>query len=282
MRYKTRRRLADAIIYIVLGSMAVIWLLPIIYLILHSFRAESGAYTNSILPQSYTLDNYIRLFTETKLFNYPRWFLNTLIVSSVTSAVSTLIILMVSYAFSRLRFKSRKIYMNLGLILGMFPGFMSMIAVYHLLKVIGLGQSLLSLILVYSASAGLGYFVAKGFFDTLPRSLDEAATIDGASRNQIFWRIILPLAKPIVVYTALTSFISPWADFIFVSVIMKDNYEQYTVALGLFQMISRENIFDYFTRFCAGAVLVALPVSLLFMFLQRYYVSGVTGGAVKG
>ena len=280
--YKGRRRAADAVIYIILTVLAIIWLLPIVYLILQSFRAEAGAYTSYIIPKSFTLDNYKRLFTHTDMFNYPKWYLNTLTVSVATCILSTLMILMISYTFSRLRFKSRKTFMNLGLILGMFPGFMSMIAVYYLLKVIGLGQSLISLVLVYSSAAALGYFVAKGFFDTIPRSLDEAATIDGATRNQIFWKIIFPLSKPIIVYTALTSFVSPWADFIFVSVIMKDNYSNYTVALGLFQMLTRENIFEYFTRFCAGAVLVALPVSLLFMFLQRYYVSGVTGGAVKG
>ncbi len=280
--YKTRRRAADIAIYTVLTLLAVIWLLPIAYLILQSFRAESGAYTPYIIPKSFTFDNYINLFTKTELFNFPRWYSNTLIVSVVTCLISTFMVLMISYAFSRLRFRARKFYMNMGLILGMFPGFMAMIAVYYLLKMLGFGQSLISLILVYSSSAALGYFVAKGFFDTIPRSLDEAATIDGATRNQIFWRITFPLSKPIIVYTALTSFIGPWADFIFVSVIMKDNYENYTVALGLFQMLSRENIYAYFTRFCAAAVLVAVPVSLLFMFLQRYYVSGVTGGAVKG
>ena len=280
--YKARRKAADFGIYALLTLLAVVWLLPIAYLVLQSFRAESGAYTDYIIPKQFTLDNYIRLFTETDLFNYPRWYLNTLVVSIFTCIISTLMILMISYTFSRLRFASRRTFMNIGLILGMFPGFMSMIAVYYLLKIIGLEQSLVSLVLVYSSSAALGYFVAKGFFDTLPRSLDEAATIDGASRNQIFWRIILPLSKPIIVYTALTSFVAPWADFIFVSVIMKDNYSQYTLSFGLFQMLSRENIFAYFTRFCAGSVLVAIPVGLLFMFLQRYYVSGVTGGAVKG
>ncbi len=280
--YKARKKAADAAIYIVLSVLAVIWLLPIAYLVLQSFRGEEGAYTPYIVPKSFTLENYTKLFTSTELFNFPRWYMNTLLVASVTCVISTFTVLMISYSFSRLRFKTRKLYMNIGLILGMFPGFMAMIAVYYLLKILGLGQSLASLILVYSSSSALGYFVAKGFFDTLPRSLDEAATIDGASRNQIFWRITLPLSKPIIVYTALTSFVGPWADFIFVSVIMKDNYDNYTTALGLFSMLSRENIYAYFTRFCAGAVLVSVPVSLLFMFLQRYYVSGVTGGAVKG
>ena len=172
--------------------------------------------------------------------------------------------------------------MNIGLIMGMFPGFMSMIAVYHLLKLVGLDQSLVALILVYSSASCLGYFIAKGFFDTIPKALDEAATIDGATRNQIFWKITLPLSQPIIAYTALTSFVAPFADFIFVSVIMKDNYENYTIALGLYQMHSRENLYQYFTRFCAGAVLIAIPITVLFLCMQRYYVEGVTGGSVKG
>lgn len=279
--YSARRRLSNAVVYILLTVLALIWIAPIVYLVILSLRAESGAYTPYIMPKSYTLDNYIKLFTDTSLFDYPRWYLNTFIVAAVSCVVSTVMILMISYAFSRLRFPARTGFMNLGLIMGMFPGFMSMIAVYHLLKAVGLNQSLTSLVLVYSASGALGYFIAKGFFDTIPRSLDEAATIDGANPSQIFWKIILPLSKPIVVYTALTSFITPWADFIFVSVIMKDNYQNFTVALGLYQMITRENIYNYFTRFCAGSVLVAVPITVLFMLLQRYYVSGVTGGAVK-
>lgn len=279
--YSLQKKLTNAVVYGVLTVLALIWIAPIVYLFILSFRKEGGAYTTYLLPKEYTLDNYKLLFTDTSLFNYPQWYANTLLVAVLSCIISTVMILMISYAFSRLRFTSRAKFMNLGLILGMFPGFMSMVAVYHLLKVMGLAQSLLSLVLVYSASSALGYFIAKGFFDTIPRSLDEAATIDGANRNQIFWKIILPLSKPIVVYTALTSFIAPWADFIFVSVIMKDNYDNFTVALGLYQMLSRENIYRYFTRFCAGAVLVAIPITLLFMILQRYYVSGVTGGAVK-
>ncbi len=279
---RARRRFTNGLIYISLSVLAIIWVLPIAYLILQSFRAEPGAYTPYVLPQGYTLDNYRLLFTDTSLFPYPRWFLNTLVVAVFSCLISTVMILMISYCFSRLRFRARRPLMNLGLILGMFPGFMAMIAVYHLLKLVGLDQSLVALVLVYSSAACLGYFIAKGFFDTLPRALDEAATIDGATRSDIFWKITLPMSKPIVVYTALTSFIAPFADFIFVSVIMKDNYDNYTVALGLYQMLTRENLYQYFTRFCAGAVVVAVPVTLLFLCLQRYYVEGVTGGAVKG
>ncbi len=268
--------------YIVLTAMAAVWLLPIIWLVITSFRAESGAYTTYIIPKGWTFSNYTRLFTETQQFNFPRWYMNTLWVSVVTCFLTTLMVLMVSYTFSRLRFKSRKLLMNIGLIVSMFPGFMSMIAVYHILKAIGLAKSLISLVLVYTGSGVLGYTIAKGFFDTIPRSLDEAATIDGATKNTVFWRITLPSSRPIIVYTAITAFIAPWVDFIFVSVIMKDDYANYTVALGLYRMLEREHIYAYFTRFAAGAVLVAIPITLLFIRIQKFYVEGVTGGAVKG
>lgn len=172
--------------------------------------------------------------------------------------------------------------MNIILILGMFPGFMSMTAIYHLIKAIGLAQSLWALILVYSGGAAMSYYISKGFFDTIPYEIDEAAMIDGASKLDIFRKITLPLSKPTIIYTILTTFMAPWVDFIFVSVIMRDSYQNYTVALGLYQMLERENITRYFTQFCAGAVIVAVPITLLFIYMQKYYVSGVTGGSVKG
>ncbi|MBQ7334428.1 MAG: sugar ABC transporter permease [Clostridia bacterium] len=279
---RLRKNLTNALIYALLIALAVIWLIPLFFLVIHSFRAEPGAAIRYLFPKTYTADNYIRLFTDTELVNFPRWYMNTLVVAIASCGLSTLYVLMISYAFSRLRFRFRESMMRAGLVLNMFPGFMAMIAVYFILKAVGLTQSLLALVLVYSGSAALSYYVAKGFFDTIPRALDEAATIDGASKSTIFWRITLPLSKPIVVYTVLMSFMAPWMDFIFASVIMKDNYDNYTVALGLFQMITRENIYDYFTVFCAGAVVVAIPIALLFLFMQRYYVEGVTGGAVKG
>ncbi|MEF9878023.1 MAG: ABC transporter permease subunit [Clostridia bacterium] len=279
---KARRRTSNTVIYIILSILSIIWLAPIAWLLLTSFRAESGAYTTYLLPKGYTLDNYIHLFTQTELFNFPRWFMNTLLVAVCTCVLSTMMVLMLAYTFSRLRFKSRKGFLNIGMILGMFPGFMSMIAVYHVLKALGMAQTLVSLVMVYTAGQCLGYLIAKGFFDTIPKSLDEAATIDGASKNQIFWKVILPNSSPIVVYTAITSFIAPWVDFIFVSVIMKDNYQNYTVALGLFKMLEREHIYQYYTQFCAGAILVSIPITLLFIKIQKYYVEGVTGGAVKG
>ncbi len=279
---KLRRHLGNAASYTVLIVLSIIWVLPIIWLVLRSFQVEQGAWIPTILPQGYSLNNYIRLFTDTRLFNYPKWYLNTLIVAIFTCILSTLLVLMISYTFSRLRFKARKGFMNVGLILGMFPGFMTMIAVYHILKAFGMYQSHISLVLVYSSSAMLTYYVAKGFFDTIPKSLDEAALLDGATKNQVFWRITLPMSKPIIVYTALLSFMAPWVDFIFASVLMKDNYSKYTLAVGLFKMLDRENIYQYFTRFCAGAVLIAIPITILFIVFQKYYVEGVTGGATKG
>ena len=279
---KARAKASNALIYAVLSGLSFIWLLPIVWLIMSSFRKEPGAYTAYIIPKEFTLDNYTRLFTETTLFNYPRWFMNTLIVAIFSCIISTIIVLLTSYALSRLRFKMRKPMMNIALVLGMFPGFMSMIAIYHILKAFGLTQSLFALVLVYSGGAALGYYISKGFFDTIPKAIDESAMLDGASKNTIFWKITLPLSKPIVVYTILMAFIGPWVVFIFVSVIMKDNYQNYTVALGLFQMLSRENIYQYFTRFAAGAVLIAIPITILFIYMQKYYVSGITGGSVKG
>ena len=276
------KKLTSIFLHTLLTVLAIIWLIPVFWLVLSSFRADKGAYTSNLWPQKFTFDNYIRLFTDTRLFNFPRWFMNTLFVAVCSCVITTILTLMVAYVYSRLRFTSRKALINISLVLGMFPGFMSMIAIYHFMKAIGLDQTLLALILVYSGGAALNYYIAKGFFDTIPKSLDEAARIDGANRHTIFWKIILPNSKPIVVNTAINAFIAPWVDFIFVSVIMKDNYNNYTVAKGLYTMVDKANIFEYYTAFCAGAVLVSIPIVCLFIRLQKYYVAGVTAGAAKG
>lgn len=280
--YRLKRHVSNAVIYIILSVCAVVWVMPLLWLLMTSFRGETSVYIPYIIPKEWTFDNYIKLFTDTSVINYPRWFLNTFVVAICSCIISTISVLMVSYAFSRLRFKSRKKFLNVGMILGMFPGFMTMIAVYYLLKAMGLTQNLVALIIVYSAGAALGYFIAKGFFDTIPRALDEAATIDGATRNQIFWKIILPMSKPIVVYTVLTSFTGPWADFILARIIMGDSIDNYTIALGLWTMVDKQYINSYFLNFCAGAVVIAIPITILFLKMQKYYVEGVTGGAVKG
>ncbi len=280
---KWGRSLSNALTYILLSVLGVLWILPIVYLIYTSFRVSpSTGIINQLIPSGLRLGfgNFIRLFRDT-LFG--RWLGNTMLVAVASCLLSTLFILMVSYALSRLRFKLRKPIMNILLVLGMFPGFMSMIAIYFILKAMGLTNSLFALVLVYSGSAGLSYYICKGFFDTVPKAMEEAAVLDGASQAVVFWRIILPLGKPIIVYTVLTSFIAPWCDFIFVNTIISDR-EKYTVSLGLYKMINAEkNSFnDNFTVFCAGAFVVGGIIVALFMSMQRYYVEGVTSGAVKG
>lgn len=280
--YKLRRGLANTFIYIILAILGFIWICPFIYLLMHSFRAEGVTVVNYLIPREWTFQNYIDLFTSHGTLNFTKWFINTFVVACFSCVISTISVLMVSYAFSRLRFKSRKKFINVGMILGMFPGFMTMIAIYYLLKAMGLTQTLVALVICYSAGAGLGYQISKGFFDTIPRALDEAATIDGATKNQIFWKIILPMSKPIVVYTVLTSFIGPWTDFILAKIIMGDKRDNYTVAIGLQLMISLDFKTQYYKQFLAGSVVVAVPITLLFLKMQKYYVEGVTAGGVKG
>ena len=280
--YKTKRAVGNAVVYTILTILSIIWILPLIWIVMTSFSGEESAYITTVIPTKWTFDNYIELFTDTQMFSYPRAFLNTLIIAVFSCIISTLSVLMVSYTFSRLRFKARKAFMNVAMILGMFPGFMTMIAIYYILKVIGLSQSIIGLIIVYSSGAALGYFISKGFFDTVPKALDEAATIDGANKNQIFWKIILPMSKPIVVYTVLTSFISPWTDFILAKMLLRDAIDQYTVALVLWKWTEKEQLDKYFYNFCAGSVVVAIPITLLFIKMQNFYVEGITGGAVKG
>lgn len=279
---KRNRFIADTAVHIILGIMAFVWLFPIVWIVMESFNGKTGPYSDSFLPESLTLANYVKLFTDTSKFFYLKWFGNTFLVAVGTCLLSTFYVLCVSYTFSRLRFKSRKTLMNVGLILNMFPGFMSMIAVYYILKGIGISESLVSLIFVYSAGQALNYHIAKGFFDTIPRAIDEAAWIDGATRFQVFYKITVPLSKPILIYTVLTSFMAPWTDYIFAKVIMGTNYPKYTVAIGLWTMIQKENINAWYGAFTAGAVVISIPIALLFIFMQKYYVEGMSAGAVKG
>ena len=281
---KKRRFINNTIVHVVLAILAFIWVFPIIWVILTSFRAEKGSYVSTFFPQSFTLDNYVKLFTDTSILNFPQMFMNTLFIAVCSCILSTFYVLAVSYCLSRLKFKLRKPYMNMAMILGLFPGFMSMIAVYFILKAIGLTEGnliKLALILRYSGGAGLSFQIAKGFFDTVPIAVDEAALLDGCTRWQIFTKITLPLSKPIVIYTVLTSFMSPWLDFIFAKVICRANSDQYTVAIGLWNMLQKEYIDSWYTSFAAGAVLISIPIAILFLFMQRYYVDGMSG-AVKG
>jgi len=279
-----RRRVTNLLVHVLLAVLAFIWLAPIAWIVLTSFRAEPGAYTSTFLPQGYTLDNYVRLLTDRNVLDFPKMFGNTLIISIISCAISTIFVLSVAFSLSRLRFRLRKAYMNVAMILGLFPGFMTMVAQYFILKDMGLteGSAIrIGLIVVYCACAGLGFQISKGFFDTIPRSIDEAAMIDGATKWQVFTRITLPLSKPIVIYTVMTSFMAPWVDFIFAKVLCRANADQFTVAIGLWNMLQKEYIYQWYTCFAAGAVLISIPIAALFLYMQKYYVEGMSG-AVKG
>ncbi|HER9768474.1 TPA: sugar ABC transporter permease [Streptococcus pyogenes] len=277
---KNKRRFQLGLVYATLIILSIIWLFPIAWVILTSFRSEGTAYVNYFIPKTFTLNHYINLFTN-ETFPFGKWFMNTLIVATFTCIISTFITVAIAYSLSRIKFKFRNGFLKLALILNMFPGFMSMIAIYYILKALGLTQTLTALVLVYSSGAALGFYIAKGFFDTIPYSLDESAMIDGATRMDIFFKITLPLAKPIIVYTALLAFMGPWIDFIFAQVILGDATSKYTIAIGLFSMLQPDTINNWFMAFTAGSVLIAVPITLLFMFMQKYYVEGITGGSVK-
>ncbi len=287
MGLKASQRLSNTIIYILLILMAVIWLVPFVLIVLQSFRNETNSAgelvtwrVSYILPKKWGIENYKKLFDT----SFPRWYLNTFIIAIFQCVIQTVIVLCMAYTLSRFRFKSRGKLMRFMMILGMFPGMLTMLILYNVLTDLGMTgeNSVPGLILVYVASSGMGYYVSKGFFDTLPKTLDEAARVDGATRAQVLYKIILPLAKPIVIYTILTAFMAPWGDFVFAAYIAHAKEAGMNVAVGLNSWLDKDHITQYYTMFCSGGVLVALPVAILFMCLQKYYVEGVTGGAVKG
>ena len=280
MGMRTANAISNTVIHVLLVIISVIWLVPFVCIVLQSLRVESTWQVGYIIPQKWGLDNFKNLLST----NFPKWYLNTFITALVTAALQTIIILCMSYTLSRFRFKLRKPLMKFMLILGLFPGMLTMIILYRVLKDLGLTQAnaVPGLILVYIASSGMGYYVSKGFFDTIPKSLDEAARIDGATRAQVLWKIILPLAGSIVIYTLLTGFMGPWGDYVFASYISFGNSSGMNVAVGMYNWLTPDQINNNYTMFCAGGVVVAIPVVILFMCLQKYYVEGVTGGAVKG
>jgi len=281
---KAKRITGDVITYIFLAVMCVIWLLPFFWVIMQSFRDGKGQFISTFLPTAYTLNNYKALFTEANVINFPRMFLNTLGLSICTCIISTFFVLSVAYCTSRLKWKMRKPYMNMAMVINLFPGFMSMVAVYFILKALGMTEGnkiYLSMIICFSAGAGTGFYVMKGYMDTIPKALDEAAMIDGCTRWQIFTKITLPLCKPMIVYQVITSFMGPWMDFVFAKVIAGAKSQYWTVSIGLFNMLEKEYVDTWFVRFCAGAVLVSIPISILFMITQKFYQEAM-GGAVKG
>lgn len=283
MGMKAKKRIGNVVVYAILVIMSLIWILPFLGIFIESFETATGGTTKYLWPRQWGIDNYVKLFTNTEK-HFGRWFLNTFIMGVFVAVFQTIFVLAMSYVLSRMRFKGRKGLMNVMLILGMFPGFLTLILLYKVLADFNLTgkNSIWGLILVYVASSGMGYYVSKGFFDTIPKSLDEAARVDGATRAQVFFKITLPMAKPIVIYTILMGFMAPWGDFVLASYIAHATDLGMNVAVGMKDMISLANIGTNYRQFCAAGVVVSVPITILFMFLQKYYVEGVTGGAVKG
>lgn len=269
--------------HVALALVALFWLLPIIWLVVTSFSDYDGMNTSHFFPEVWSARHYVQLFHSDTVNQFSAWFLNTAKIAVFSCLIATMFTLMVAYATSMLRFKSRKPLMNIAVILNLFPGMLSMIAVYFILKMFGLTNNHIGLVLIYSASSGLGYLIAKGFFDTVPKAVCEAAKIDGASEAKICFQIVLPMSKPIIVYTVISAFLAPWMDFVFAKMILNAGISSYyTVAIGLYAMLEKSLINSYFTIFCCGGVVVSIPISILFFLMQKFYVEGITGGAVKG
>jgi arabinogalactan oligomer/maltooligosaccharide transport system permease protein len=288
--HRSQKRLnfiSVTVIHIVLFILVIIWLYPMLWIVLNAFRVEFndqgdlvGIVVSHYFPKGLGLENFRQLFIRTQ---FGDWVRNTITVAIFSTFFSVLMILSVSYVISKMRFSMRKPIMNIALVLGLFPGFMSIIAVYYILKSMGLTQSLAALVIVYSVSAGLGFYIGKGFFDTIPNSLIEAAKIDGAVQSRIFFSVVLPMSKPIIIYTTLMAFMVPWMDFIMARVILgEQNVHLHTTAVGLYYMMFGQRVdSNVFTLFSAGCILIAVPIVILFLSMQKFYIEGVTAGAVK-
>lgn len=272
-----RKKTWSVITHILLVLIALFALYPAIWVILSSFRPGTSLFSESLIPDRFTLEHYRQLFIK---IPFADWYVNTLKIAVVSMVFSTLFVLLTGYAFSRFRFYGRKGIMSFLFILGMFPSFMSMIAVYILLLNMNLLNKHSALMLVYSAGAAMGYLLVKGYFDTIPKSLEEAARIDGANHLTVFFRIFLPLSRPLIVFLSVTSFAGAFNDFIFAQMVLRTKEKQ-TLAVGLYSMVS-DQFATQFTIFAAGCVLVALPITILFMSMQRFLVEGLTAGADKG
>lgn len=272
-----KEKISEVILtYLILILVSFVFFFPVLWLILASFSSSGSIYDfDGFFPKGYSTATFVKLFTDTQMYDYPSWLRNTLFVSGFSCVISTVLVILTAYTMSRFRFRMRKPLMKTTLILSMFPSFMGMTAVYLIMINFNMINNLWSLILIYSAGAPMGYLVQKGYFDTISNSIYEAARIDGATNPEIFWKVTLPLSKPILVYTALTSFAWPWSDFILPNMLLK-NRDLWTVAVGLTHLGETE-----FSRFAAGAIFIAVPIVILYFSLSRFLVAGVSDGAVK-
>lgn len=259
--------------YLVLTIVAVIVLLPIIYIVLMAFNAEKSLYIDTVFPTKYSFDAFVRLFEDT---DFLVWYGNTLLVGAMNAIGTLILVLPTSYALSRLRFKGRKYYLMVFLILQMFPGTMAMVAYYVLLNMLGLLDTYFGLVVIFSCTAVPGStFMMKGFFDTIPHSLEEAAMLDGASRFQCVTKIVMPLAKPMIGLICLFGFGAPFGDYMLSKILITDP-GKYTLALGIYQSIFSQSSTDY-AMFAAAAILSSLPMTVIYMFLQKVIINGLSG-----
>ncbi len=281
---RQRRRVGDVVAHVFLSVMALLWMIPIVWVLVESFNKNTAPFTTTFFPTRYTLDNYVELFRDTSVMNFGGMFLRTLVIAVFVCVINLFFVLSVGFVMSRLRFRMRRSLMNTALVLGMFPGIMAVVAIYFILKALGLTSSstatVVALVVVYSAGSGATFYVMKGFMDTIPVSMDEAAMLDGCTRWSVFLRIILPITKPMMVYQAIVGFLTPWLDFVLAKAIARTQ-GNYTVSLGLWQMLQKEYIAQWYARFAAGAVLVSIPIAVLFIVMQRFYQSSMSG-SVKG
>ncbi len=272
-----KRNLIDSVVtHIVLIAVCFLFFFPVLWIVMSSFSKSGSIYDiHGFFPDKLSMASYVKLFTDTTMYDYPNWLKNTLYVAVFSSLIGTVLVILTAYTISRFQFKSRKLLMKSTLVLSMFPSFMGMTAVYLIMVNFELINQLWSLILIYAAGAPMGYLVQKGYFDTISNTIYEAARIDGATNLKIFTSITLPLAKPMIVYTALTQFAWPWSDFILPSLLLK-NKDLWTVAVGLTSLDETQ-----FTRFAAGSVFIAVPIVILYFALSNFLVTGVSSGAVK-
>ncbi|RBW68401.1 sugar ABC transporter permease [Bacillus taeanensis] len=280
MTRKMKSNLEVLGIYAIIAIMFVVILYPLLWTLGLSLNPGTSLYGAAMIPDNWSFVHYKWLFFD-PTSDYLLWYKNTLIVSFATSFFAVLFVSLVAYAFSRYRFVGRKNGLYAFLLLQMFPVLMAMVALYILLNLVGLLDTLTGLIIIYIGGAiPMNAFLVKGYFDTIPRELDESAKIDGAGHLRIFFTIMLPLAKPILAVVALFNFMTPFMDFILPRIILRSP-ENFTLALGLFNFIN-DQFANNFTRFAAGAILIAVPIATIFLMLQRYLVSGLTSGATKG
>ncbi|MBY8910474.1 MULTISPECIES: sugar ABC transporter permease [Salinicoccus] len=280
MTKKRKNLLKQIVMYTILFIMTVAIFYPLLWTFGISLNPGNNLYGANMIPENWSFTHYKWLFTDPQSM-YLTWYKNTLIVAAASSFLSVVFVTLTAYAFSRYRFVGRKYGLYAFLILQMFPVLMAMVAIYILLNTIGLLDSLWGLVLVYvGGSIPMNAFLVKGYFDTIPRELDESAKMDGAGHFRIFFTIMIPLAKPIIAVVALFNFMAPFMDFILPRIVLRSP-ENFTLALGLYNMVN-DQFANTFTRFAAGSILIAVPIAIVFLFLQRYLISGLMSGSTKG